>query len=185
MHASILFFTGFLLAAITWQDLRSRSVSWLLFPLLAVSGILLAYRETGSWKLLFSYFSMNLGFLILQGLLLKMYFYFRNGKASALINDKIGWGDVLFLLAACCFFSPLNFIFFYVLSLLFSVAVFLAGSHWIRRGSSAVTVPLAGLQAGCLLLFLAANIIIHHPLTDDDWMIHKLTIDDYGKQYGH
>ncbi len=168
MHISFLLPTVIVLLLIIRQDLSSRSVSWPLFPLLAVLGIALSWLELRSAAAILKNIGLNAGFLLLQFGLLRLWFRMRTGK-GAIIDHAIGKGDLFFLLDACCFFSPLNFILFYLLSLLISLLL-----HFVLRSRPAFygyqgNVPLAGLQAGCLLLALAVCAIGSIPLTDELW----------------
>ncbi len=168
-------FAGIILFAIAYQDLKTRSVSWYLFPLLALSGGALTFSELRSPGLLLYYIAINCGFLVLQYLLLKLWLFLRNGRNTTVIDHSIGKGDLLFLLATCCFFSPVNFILFYMLSLLFSLLLYIFIRRWHFFSGDFKTVPLAGLQAGFLILVLPLYDILKHPLTDDIWILPKLT----------
>jgi hypothetical protein len=144
--------------------------------MLAIAGCCLAYLDLRSIFLQAGFLVFNIFFLLVQFILLQLYFLLKGGKTTDVINKKIGWGDVLFLVAACFFFSPLNFILFYIQSLIFSTAIFLV--MILRRRcvslSGKMTVPLAGLQASFLFLDLAVNYFFSYSLTNDNWMMSKL-----------
>ena len=175
MAALLLLLTGITLSLIALQDFRSRAVSGFLFPLLAVCGLGLAIIELRSVWLAMQYILFNGGFLLLQFVLLKAWFVLRKKGKSVLIDHAIGRGDIFFLLAAGCFFSPFNFILFYLLSLLFALAIALAVRGWPVLAARWSTIPLAGLQAGFLLICLSLHLLLKQPLTNDNWMIPKLT----------
>ena len=155
--------TAVTLSFIAWQDFRSRAVTWMLFPLLAGCGLGLTYRELDSLSVQAGYGAINSAFLLLQFALLRVWFFVRKKGKVPFIDHVIGKGDLFFLLAAGLFFSPVNFICFYLLSLLLALL-------WFR----AATIPLAGLQAGFLLLCLSAHLLLKWPLTDDTWITLKL-----------
>jgi len=160
------------LSVIAYQDWMSRSVYWFWFPILAVVGFFMSLIAVGAAGLLFQYLVVNLGFLAVQLVLLKGYFFVRRRKDSGLIDKKIGLGDLLFLAAACCFFSPLNFMLFYLGSLVFAIAAFS-----IYRGVKQAppeTLPLAGLQAVFFIVCLFISMIPNHSLLDDHWLLKKL-----------
>ena len=150
------------LVMIAWEDFAERQVHWSYFPILAGAGAVHTFEELHSMGKLAMYAGCNLTFLIIQFLLLKGYFFIRQTAMVSIIDRKIGWGDILFLLAAAFFFSPLNFIWFYLYSLLFSLLVSLLWSTY--RRSALRSIPLAGLQSVFLLLFIGAANYLHHSL---------------------
>ena len=150
------------LVMIAWEDFAERQVHWSYFPILAGAGGVHTYQELHSMGKLAMYAGCNLTFLIIQFLLLKGYFFIRQTAMVSIIDRKIGWGDILFLLAAAFFFSPINFIWFYLYSLLFSLMVSLLWSRYKR--SAFGSIPLAGLQSIFLLLFIAVANYLHHSL---------------------
>ncbi|WP_205511085.1 hypothetical protein [Longitalea arenae] len=158
-----------------YQDLSSRSVLWYLFPLTAVLGFINSHLQTGSWKETLAYIFINSVFVLLQFVLLKLYFSLKNRDVtSKLINGKIGLGDLLFLLAACFFFSPFNFLLFYCSSLLFAISF-----HWLfnkvfKTNALAATVPLAGWMAIFLIVYIAFLQVTNNGLTKDDWILNYL-----------
>ena len=159
------------------QDFRSRTVSWFLFPLLEVCGFLLAIVESKSLFLAGRYLTINSIFLLLQFAVLKGWFMLRAKRGvgpTPFVDHVIGKGDIFFLLASGCFFSPVNFIFFYLSSLLFALAVYLLVRCWPTRKTRWSTVPLAGLQAGFLFLYLPLHFLLRIPFTDDNWITLKL-----------
>jgi len=163
-----------ILAGITYQDLRSRSVSWILFPLLAGMGIILTFMEFPSVTHIMCLFVINSGFLLCQYFLLHTYYFIRDRRLTRIIDSRIGWGDLLFLLSACFFFSPLNFFIFYLGSLVFSIAIhLLMVSRNKTPGAPAVVIPLAGLQAGLLSLVLILSFFFNLPVADDNWQLTK------------
>jgi len=169
MYFAAFAISGISLLMIVYQDYRFRAVSWIFFLLLALGGIGMGVVGQPIARML-TYMAFNLAFLGLQLLLLKGYFLLMRKGREPLINTKIGLGDILFLAAACLFFSPLNFIGFYILSLLFTLGV------WFPTGGARkASIPLAGLQAFFLLMCLFAGWLWKYPLTNDDWLLLKLT----------
>jgi hypothetical protein len=150
------------LVMIAWEDFAERQIHWSYFPILAGAGGVHAYEELHSMGKLAMYAGCNLAFLMIQFLLLKGYFFIRQTAMVPIIDRKIGWGDILFLLAAAFFFSPLNFIWFYLSCLLFSLMVSLLWSTY--RKSAFRSIPLAGMQSIFLLLFIGVANYLHHSL---------------------
>lgn len=136
------------LAAIAAEDARHRLISWYWLPVLLLIFVLEAFTqlkpdEAGM------YFIINLSFLLVQLLLVTVYFSIRQKRPVNIINTWLGIGDILFFVVLCAAFSPLNYLLFYLLSLLFTIAGYIA--YKIIKGRSS-TIPLAGAVA--LLLFL-------------------------------
>lgn len=160
---------------IFYQDLSSRSVLWYLFPLTAVLGFINSLLQTGSWKETLTYGFINSVFILLQFVLLKLYFSLKNRNTpSKLINGKIGMGDILFLLAACFFFSPFNFLLFYCCSLLFAFIFHLLFNIIFKARAFASTIPLAGWMALFLIVYITILNVSNNGLTKDDWILNYL-----------
>ncbi|MBB3971034.1 hypothetical protein [Mucilaginibacter phyllosphaerae] len=153
------------------QDIRFRAVSWLFFPVLAllyiahgiVSGIYLK-------EVLFNT-ALNIAFLLVVFTVVWLYISLRQRRLIYLPDKLIGWGDILFLLCICFFFTLLNFILFYITSLFIIIVLWLI---WVslRPGTAYRHVPLAGLQALILSVFLIidwSNRSID--LTSDNWLL--------------
>jgi hypothetical protein len=155
--------TIFLLTLI-YQDFKFRKISWVLLPLLFTVLVLMAAQHF-NWKDASKNFGINASFLLLQFVLLSVYFSIRKKKLTNIFDSMIGWGDILMLLVLCMAFSPMNFIFFYLSSLIFSVVFFLI----IRLKNN--TVPLAGMQSALLLLVWICNLTIPGiDIYNDTWL---------------
>jgi len=91
--------------------------------------------------------------------------------------DLLGWGDVLLLLCIAFYLPVLNFLFFYIASLVLVLVIWL---FWqvVSKGENKY-IPLAGLQAMMFGLFLlACRFLLHINIADDTWVlnfIHKWT----------
>ena len=140
-----------LLALMSYQDWRTRSISWPAFPLLGLT--LLAGRlwqqptaQVGQELL------VNWAGLALLLALLALYVRFRFPALA--LRDCLGSGDVLFWAVAAVYFSPESFLSFFIASSL--VALLVAGAMYWWQPLSAATfcIPLAGVQAACLLLLM-------------------------------
>jgi hypothetical protein len=173
LSLTILAFTG---GCIFYQDIKTRTVTWFLFPLIAVTGILYSVYYSGSLNILFKNSLINTIFLLAQFLLLKSIYFLKNGSNEQLIDKSIGSGDILFLIACSFFFSPVNFMIFYCLSLVFTLLNHMVfKSVRIKREKLYETVPLAGFQAIFLFIYILINVILHNNLTTDDRLIAGLT----------
>lgn len=160
------------LIMIAWQDMVSRSVQWIWFPLLAVAGLLQGYAGVLSPGRLFFCVGCNWGFLAVQFAILAVYFLVRGTPLTHVIDEKIGWGDIFFLIAAGCFFSPLNFVSFYLSGLVVSLLITLVWMGISR--SMSWQIPLAGLQSAWLLMLLCTGAVGHYSLLSDRWLAEKI-----------
>lgn len=168
MPALRLLIIGVLLT-MAWQDFRSRLVSTLLFPLLAA--LLLFEKRLGySTGFELAAILMNVGFLVFQLLVLTVWFSIKNRKLVWVGKALLGWGDILFLLVCCFYFSVLNYVFFYLSSLFFALFCWVLYRYSVKSGVA--HVPLAGLQSIALAAFLTYSWFLHGPVfTSDDWTL--------------
>ena len=140
-----------MLAMVVWQDLKYRAVYTWLFPLLAIAVV--------AHSVVLGVFSMaavatNLLLIAVQLGLLNLLMYWRTRKWLMHGERWIGWGDIAFFAVSACCFSTVNFVVFYVVSLLvvlFAALAAMAFGRFVR------TIPLAGGQALLLALLLAAD----------------------------
>jgi hypothetical protein len=170
LHVAILI----VLLAIAQQDFRSRSVYLFWFVGLLALVVLLKTFTNGWVNDACAAVLINLGFLFLQLLLLTVYFSIKNRGFVLITDSLLGWGDVLLLCCIAFYLSVLNFIFFYLFSLLITLvawAMYLALTK--KNGKH---IPLAGLQGIVLVLFLSADWFFKIiDLTSDNWLLHFIT----------
>ncbi|MBE9585990.1 hypothetical protein IM792_16165 [Mucilaginibacter sp. JRF] len=153
------------------QDARSRLIYLWCFPVLAMMFVVLRVFNGEKWASIAGDSIKGLLFLLLQIVALSLYFSIRNRKWTNILKGYLGWGDVLFLICSACYLSILNFIGFYVGSLLLSIIVWII---WQQRkdASNNVRIPLAGLQALIMMPLLLADWWLPGvSLTQDDWLI--------------
>ena len=142
-------FILFLLGIVAFQDFKTRSVYWFVFPLLFISAVLFNYEEYCS--LLVKEFLFNQFFVIFQFALISIYFALKHKKMVNITHSYIGWGDILFLLSIAPLFCLSNYIIFYVFSLLFALIFYYI---YFIFSNSPGSIPLAGLQALFLICIL-------------------------------
>ncbi len=163
-----------ILSAIATQDFRSRSVNVFFFPLLALLLVFEKITDAGVPGIEWRTIVVNLIFLFFQLLVLTVYFSARKKTLVSLTSDLLGWGDVLLLLCCALYFSVLNFVFFYIASLFFSILVWVIFRMFKKQ--QAGHVPLAGLQGIAFILFLSDSWFLHKmALTSDDWILNLVT----------
>lgn len=134
-----------LLLVLCWQDVRERKVSLLL--LLLLIGLCMGRFLLSSGP--FEYPLINSLFLLIQGGAVFVYLLLRYRNLQ--LSRYLGAGDLLFWLACLWCFSPLNFLLFFILSLL-GALVLHGGSRLLMKAYEQGLVPLAGFQ-GLFLIF--------------------------------
>ncbi|TCC97713.1 hypothetical protein EZ444_07295 [Pedobacter hiemivivus] len=157
------------LAFICYQDLVYRAVYWLCFPVLAAVMFMSKYNLKGLQEA-FINATYGISFLMVQLLILWSYFSIKNKKVINLTNDYLGWGDVLFLAAIPFYLSPVNYILFYVISLI-AVLLYTIVVASLKGKTNNPHIPLAGLQAGLLVLVMLVDFVSpKFMLYDDSWL---------------
>jgi Flp pilus assembly protein protease CpaA len=110
--------------AIAVQDLRSRMISlWLI--LLFTLGSTGHYLYQHSLGGLLENMLFCLGYFVLCYAVLHLYYFLRTRKFQRLLDRKIGWGDVLLLLAIGCCLQPEDLLIFFTASFLLSALLHL------------------------------------------------------------
>jgi hypothetical protein len=163
-----------LLLVIFVQDIKSRSVYWIVFPLLVL--VFIFWHSVRNYSLTAAIFNVlfNLGFLLFQLLALTAWFSVKNKRLINIIDDLLGLGDTLFLASLAFFFPFLNFLVFYIISLVLILLVWVTGRRALFKSSP--YIPLAGLQALLLLTVFAFSWLIHGADPDpDNWMLHIIS----------
>ena len=142
------------LGFVVYQDFKYRGVYWFCFPILSILLGTLKTLDLGFYTL-WTDGLMTISFLLLQILCLWCYFAMKHKKLITLTNGFIGWGDILFLFVLCFYLSPVNYILFYVFSLIAAI-VFAISAKAISKKES-FTIPLAGIQSFLFVLFLTGE----------------------------
>lgn len=158
-----------------YQDLRFREVYWLVFPVIFLLLLSLAYLSGIGLQQILKNLLFNNCFLLFQLLIVTAYFSMKQKQWVWITKELIGWGDLLFLISICAYLSTINYLFFYVTSLLFTLLVSLP--FIVSKSSRNFKVPMAGIQAGffALLLFIdwKSNWI---DLSSDYWLLNCMAI---------
>jgi hypothetical protein len=155
------------------EDLFSRSLHWFLFPLLAGALAVLQYERSHNFSMMWQAAAINIGFILLQLLLVSAYFSIRTKKLANVANGLLGLGDILFLLSITIYFSVLNFLAFYIFSL---VITLLFWTIWQSSSPKAnKTIPLAGIQSFLFILVLTGDWWVRSfDLTNDSWLLNLM-----------
>jgi phosphoglycerol transferase MdoB-like AlkP superfamily enzyme len=157
------------LILIFYQDMRYRAVYWWCFPVLMLLLIFIKQTYVGMEDTL-----IDTGFVLLffafQMILLWAYFAIKNKKPVNIFKHYLGLGDVLFLVALAGYLSPVNYVLFYIASLVVVLLYTLIEQKLYKQVNP--QIPLAGLQASMLLLLLTAS-FFHTKFTlySDFWIL--------------
>ncbi|WP_295673718.1 hypothetical protein [uncultured Mucilaginibacter sp.] len=161
------------LLVVFFQDLKSRYVYWILFPALLILFFATSLLQHRSFSEILQPAAMNLSFLVMQFLLVSAYFSLKNRRWVNITAELLGWGDILLLLSIAFYFSVLNFLFFYIISLVVSVIAWLSWKL-MSKGKN-TQIPLAGFQAICLVVFLMSDWYwLHFNTADDTWLLNLI-----------
>lgn len=154
-----------LLVLVTYQDFRNRAISWLILPVIFGAFSIDTILKTDFNSFIHS-FLFNASFILIQIISVTLYFSLRFRTIINITKKHIGWGDILFFIVVAAVFSPLNFIFFYIISLF----LILTGSllfHLFKQ-KPIKTIPLAGVMAIFLIVaFLFGNFTGEFDLHND------------------
>jgi len=163
-----------LLLTIFIQDFKSRAVYWVVFPiLLALLGVL-RYTMFYSFSVIWVPTLINTGFLALQLILLSVYFAIKNKRFINIADGLLGLGDILFLLSITVYLSVLNFLFFYIFSLILILVIWLITQ--VVSAKKSKEIPLAGMQALIFIVFLSCDWWLKmFNLTADTWLLNLIT----------
>jgi Flp pilus assembly protein protease CpaA len=155
-----------LIIVVFWQDMKERQVSLvvLLLLLLGCAGRFLLSGEPGAYLLI------NSSFLLIHGIALYGYLFVKYRTLQ--LGSYLGAGDVLFWLACLWCFSPLNFLLFFLSSLLGALLLHLFLCRLLNNYKH-VYIPLAGFQGLFLIFALVMERISPHWSTYNDYPLLK------------
>ncbi|HVD97204.1 MAG TPA: hypothetical protein VNB90_03295 [Cytophagaceae bacterium] len=162
------------LLLLTWllvDDFKYRAVRWWLFPLLIALAPAIEY-----YNLKFKDIVFNGCFVLIQLAMLSIYFSIKERKFTNITHRYLGWGDILFWIILCLLLSPLNFVLFFLFSMIIVTFVF---SLWkfFNVQPDQPTIPLAGIQAMALLIVWAIVFFSDKiSFREDQWIEQYLTI---------
>jgi hypothetical protein len=141
------------LGILACQDFRMRKISVL--GILVLCFLAVWKRVTViSWEILCHDSFTNGLFVLIQLLMLSLYFLFRKQTLKSLFSKGIGPGDLLFFAILCIAFPSAQFMLLFLSSLVFSLIAY--GIYMLLNKNANKQTPLAGLLA----LFWMAQIIL-------------------------
>ena len=142
-----------LLGFIAFQDIKDKQVHVALFLLLGI--VFITHNIVfGMHASFFRHTAINLGFLLLETGLLFMYVWFRKRTARHFLS-LLGLGDIVFFVLLALLLSPLNFIAFFMGTLML-VILFYGIRHFLFANADN-RIPLAGIQAALMAALLVAD----------------------------
>lgn len=145
----------FTLFNIMRQDFSERKISAFLLVLISVLSITLVLISR-NFNFLLHQFLYNSFFILTQLLFLRLYFKIRHPEQK-LLDENIGKGDILFLLAITPLLPFFPFIVYYICSLIIAI-IYNILSKANTESKTNHTIPLAGIMAIPIpLAYYAAN----------------------------
>lgn len=139
------------------QDFRFRAVHWILFPILLILLVADSLFVTKIDNYLDS-ITINLLVILLQGLILIGYYKLKGTQFITFIKERIGMGDLLFVVVMAFAFSWSTFLFYYIAGLLFTLITWIVVRNLVRLRTQ--LVPLAGMLALFMTLLMLADILL-------------------------
>jgi hypothetical protein len=146
---------------IFYQDLKYRLIHVGIVILLAACLLLL---NLNNLSLLFFWFSINVLFLVVLLITLKIYFSIRKGKIK-LINRFIGLGDILLFLVFCLAYNLYNYTVFLLAGCTFSLLYWVVQNRALNK--RIIRIPLGSFLAiSHLLLQFVCMVNSYDPLAE-------------------
>ncbi|MBI2281707.1 MAG: hypothetical protein HYU68_13615 [Bacteroidetes bacterium] len=157
MELTILTILLGLLAVVVFQDFKSRSISWFLIPLLFVAFIGSAILKIDVQEFIL-YSGINLSIIVMNLLGVTLFVWLKEKKLKNIVDTYLGLGDILFFLVLTTVFSPLNFIVFYLGSIMLITIIY--GYIILFNKQKNTLIPLAGAMSVLLMMVLVADVLI-------------------------
>ncbi|MFT4095466.1 MAG: hypothetical protein QM640_17700 [Niabella sp.] len=150
----MLVITCILLLSITWMDFKHRYVYLLIFAGLFIAIFSYSIMQN-NWQTIMVQFTINSITVLLVVLVLMLYYRIKEKTAGSFFNQKLGTGDMVFWLCIAPLFSTVNFLLFFISSLLVILCISFCSLLLGKNKDRAI--PLAGYQAILLLIVLLIN----------------------------
>lgn len=150
--------TCIILLAIAYTDFKERSLP--LYLLIGLLGICLWNTSLQNGiAIAFLQLMINTGLLIILTGALLIYYRVKERTLKGVINRKLGLGDIVFWVAIAPLFSLVNFILFFISSLLLILVILMVRMAFKKTVD---LIPLAGYQALVLLGIIVINALFFH-----------------------
>lgn len=146
---------------IGYQDLKDREIHLAAFIVFLAGAILHAFLTL---RIAFmSEILINMGIISLIGFLLFLIFWLKGKKIQ--LDVELGMGDIVMLIALGFWFPPLQFILFYVFSLI-SLSLIAISFLAFKQVDTNYPIPLAGGLAIFFILLFPLRNVLFDPLVN-------------------
>jgi len=143
-----------LLIALVYQDFKSRAISWFLIPLLFIGFVIKGVLSL-EFEELATYFGINLLIVLLNLTGVIALVSIKEKKLTNIVDTHLGLGDILFFLVLTVVFSPINFVVFFIGSILLITSLY--GVVIALKKDSKFPIPLAGAMSLLLIVCLLGD----------------------------
>ena len=153
--------------------MRYQAVSWIFFPIGFIITFYILYINNNGINLFFS-LAINSFFLLFQLGVIYLFTWFRFRQRTNIFKSSFGLGDLLFLIMLIPLFSPINYIAFFLGSIVFSLIIYLILKTF--KIYKKEKIPLAGFQSLFLTFVLITQFFFKFNLYNDFLIIDKLNL---------
>ncbi|RQO65403.1 hypothetical protein DBR40_23920 [Pedobacter sp. KBW01] len=143
-----------LLAGMVYQDFKYRGIYWWMFPVLLLVMAAASVQTLGFTATISQAVKSSL-FLALQFAVLTGYISIKQKKLTNIFDGFFGLGDLFFLVVLCFGLSFLNYVLFYLLSLMLIILV--TAIFGYQSSAHGKKIPLAGYQALMYMILIAVS----------------------------
>ena len=147
---------------IIYEDFKYRAIHWVWLVLFTL--LILFFKP-----LILPHIIINFLLVGIQLLGLTVYFSLKSRKLINITKDFLGIGDILFFLPLTMLFTPENFIWFFICSLLFTLFSFLLQQAFSPLKKK--TIPLAAWMSIALIIVFAMSTFYSFNLNHDSLVL--------------
>lgn len=140
------------LLAIFIQDLKYKRIHVLFPAAVFIAGIVMLLNKLGSNSLYMVLYNSLLFLFIFFSLV--CYMSIRNGKFINPFKNYFGLGDLLFFLSIAPFLTLVNYLFYFISAMVFTVASY----YSLKKFFADNHIPLAGFSALLLVGFIISDV---------------------------
>lgn len=154
MNTTLIIILIGLLSIVSYQDFKSRAISWFLIPLLLITFIFYGISIIDIPEYI-TFFSLNV-FMLLNILIgTTIVISIKEKKLTNIIDTYLGLGDILFFFILTTLFSPINYFIFLIGSILLFSIIF-SINLFISKKKKAF-FPLAGAMSVLLIITITTQ----------------------------
>lgn len=141
-------------AAVIYQDFKTRLISLWLILVFATANVTLYLLEHSVYQFIENCIFCICYFLF-SFLILLLFYFIKHKKFEKIIDNKIGWGDVLVFISLGVCIEPMHLIFFFTGAFILSIVFYFLFLQ------SKKNIPLAGLVIPCYLIYTLTMFCVH------------------------